>query len=221
MKKPSSGKKQPPRIPPLPTDIVVDQTREGTEPRDVGLREQHLAQVCHWYIGGKTQAWMADQLGVTQVTIHNDIKEIQKRWVESTLLNWDEEKNKVLAKLDWVEKEAIDAWERSKADEAQTTATVTDVGDAGEGKKKPPAKKVSQHRVKKRDGGAVWLNVVLDVCRERAKLFDLYVNKNLSNAEIEEIMNAFAEAVIAERRNEYAEAKQGTPQNKLLTERKL
>lgn len=194
------------RIPPKPTDIVVDTDRESWEGRTPLLREQHLDLIVHWYIGRKSQAWMAEQLGVSQMTISKDLKEIQKRWVESTLVNWDEEKNKCLAKLDFIEKEAIEAWERSKADEIATSATVTESGDEDtKGKKKPPAKRVSRHSLKKREGSDQWLRLVLSCVQERAKLFDLYVTKDLTNAEIEEIMNAFAEAVINEKRNDYVE----------------
>lgn len=195
------------RIPPSPTDIVIDTERESWEGREPLVREQHLALIVHWYIGHKSQQWMADQLGVSQMTISKDLKEIQKRWVESTLVNWDEEKNKCLAKLDYIEKEAVEAWERSKADQVSTSATITDSGDdpKGKDKKKPPSKRVSRHSLKKREGSDQWLRLMLSCVQERAKLFDLYVTKDLTNAEIEEIMNAFAEAVINEKRNEYVE----------------
>jgi transcriptional regulator with XRE-family HTH domain len=77
-------------------------------------RERDLLELSDLYLKGHTQADIALRMGVSQQQISYDLKALQKRWRESALVNVDEAKARELAKVDQLEREYWDAWERSK-----------------------------------------------------------------------------------------------------------
>lgn len=84
------------------------------------------AQVAAWYCQGRTQAWMGEQLGITQQQISYDLKAIRKEWA-ANYADFNTTKDRELAKIDELERTYWDAWERS-CEAAVTAATklVTD-----------------------------------------------------------------------------------------------
>lgn len=74
-------------------------------------RRQHVA---HLYIQGAYQADIARQLGVTQQQISKDLRTLQAQWRGSALRDFDEAKGLELQRIDAIEREAWQAWERSK-----------------------------------------------------------------------------------------------------------
>jgi len=77
-------------------------------------REQRLADVARLYCQGMPQWKIGKELGVTQQQICYDLKIVRQRWLESSLRDFDEARAQELAKIDRVEAEFWDAWERSK-----------------------------------------------------------------------------------------------------------
>ena len=75
--------------------------------------EGRRALVSELYLKGKTQAEIAEQLGVDQSTISRDLTALQKQWKDSAIRNLDEAKARELAKIDALERTYWDAWERS------------------------------------------------------------------------------------------------------------
>src|SRR5689334_20019719 len=80
--------------------------------------EQDLARTCEMYLKGKTQAEIAQELGVSRSQIEYDISQIKHRWSTQTVHNLDEHRAKELAKLDALEREYWKSWE-SSADDAR------------------------------------------------------------------------------------------------------
>jgi predicted transcriptional regulator len=76
-------------------------------------REKDLLEISELYLRGVGQIEIAEKIGVTQATISNDLKEIQRRWVERSTRNFDEARAEELAKIDEMELEYRDAWQRS------------------------------------------------------------------------------------------------------------
>lgn len=82
-------------------------------------RERDLEAVKNLYLRGMYQADIARQLGVTQQQVSYDLKIIQTRWAEKTAIDFDLEKQKELSRIDTVEREYWEAWERSKGEKVK------------------------------------------------------------------------------------------------------
>lgn len=76
-------------------------------------READLLRTGELYIQGKTQIQIAEIIGVSQGTISNDLKELQKRWKEKSIQLIDERKAEELAKVDQLERTYWEAWLKS------------------------------------------------------------------------------------------------------------
>jgi len=83
-------------------------------------REFDLQEISSLYLQGWIQAAIADHLAknrsykVSQQTISADIKTIQKRWLDSSLVDYDQAKAKELAAIDHLERVAWEAYDLSK-----------------------------------------------------------------------------------------------------------
>ena len=73
-------------------------------------------RIADMYLQGKTQADIAEEVGIDQSTVSRDIAALQDAWRESALIDVDEAKANALAKVDRLEREYWDAWERSCED---------------------------------------------------------------------------------------------------------
>jgi predicted transcriptional regulator len=83
-------------------------------------RENDLEKLASLYLKGMRQADIAQKLGVSQPQVSYDLKEIHKRWRESTLVNINEAKHRELARIDNLENEYWRAWERSCEEKTKT-----------------------------------------------------------------------------------------------------
>ena len=91
------------------------------------LVEERRQKVAQLYIEGKSMHKIAAMVGVSQTQIFKDLKKIRQQWLESSVRNFDEAKEVELRKLQNLEKEAYDAWERSK-EEAVTRKKKSEKG---------------------------------------------------------------------------------------------
>jgi len=78
---------------------------------EIAKRRREIADK---YLRGVTQWDIAIELGVNQSTISRDLQALQKEWLASSLANLTQAKALELAKVDRLEREYWDAWERSK-----------------------------------------------------------------------------------------------------------
>lgn len=82
-------------------------------------RERDIPVIADMYVRGKTQEYIASWLAenrtykLSRVTILNDLKKIKREWLASAVIDYDEAKAKELAKIDKIEFESWEAWERS------------------------------------------------------------------------------------------------------------
>lgn len=95
-------------------------------------RENDLERISTLYLKGKRQVEIAVELGVTQQQVSYDLKEIHKRWRESTTINLDEAKHRELARLDILENTYWSAWERSLDERTKTRTERTSRGGDGQ-----------------------------------------------------------------------------------------
>ena len=85
-----------------------------TRQRNPSERESHLAEISRLYLSGSTQQAIAAHLGLSQPTISLDLKELRKRWRASAVRDFDESIAIELAKIELIEKELWEQWEKSK-----------------------------------------------------------------------------------------------------------
>lgn len=121
------------------------------------------------YLRGKTQADIADALGVTQQQISYDLKAIQQQWREDTTIDLDEAKQRELARIDLLEREYWDAWERS-CDEFKVK-TIRAKGANAEDAKNSAEQTM---RTEPRNGDPRFLAGVQWCISERSKLLGIY-----------------------------------------------
>ena len=79
-------------------------------------RDEQLKRVCNLYLRGITQREIARQCGISLPCVVNDLKQIRKDWLQGMITDYDERKQKELARIDLVEEQSWWGWERSSRD---------------------------------------------------------------------------------------------------------
>jgi len=128
-------------------------------------REHDLQKIAALYLAGKAQVAIASEMGVSQQAISSSLRTLRKRWIDSALRDFDELRAEQLAKIDRLESEYWDAWERSKAPRTRKgrKQKTADSGDAEE----------SSVTIEDRDGNPSWLAGVERCIERRCKLLGL------------------------------------------------
>ena len=126
-------------------------------------RDRH--EIAQSYLKGKTQAAVAEQLGISRDMVTYDLKVIQAKWREDTALDLDVHKAEQLAKLDELERTHWEAWEESKQDKETRTARTYEHG-SGTGTESTLRKEASV-------GNQSFLDGVLRVIRQRCRILGL------------------------------------------------
>lgn len=100
--------------------------------RSAAQRTRDRQRISTLYLEGWLQCDIADEVGLSQSTVSNDLKILQKQWLSSTLININEAKAKELARIDKLEQEYYQAWHRSCED----AETITEKGKGSKAKAK-------------------------------------------------------------------------------------
>ncbi|HEX4055485.1 MAG TPA: hypothetical protein VHX86_14570 [Tepidisphaeraceae bacterium] len=122
--------------------------------------EQRRQQVAELYVQGHTQASIATRLAIKQPTVCEDLKRIRQQWRVSTVRDFDAACDLELQKLDRVEREAWDAYERS-----QKPAQSAVITEGAEGR--------TRKSIKNQNGDLHALDIVLKCCADRRALLGL------------------------------------------------
>ena len=136
---------------------------------ELGLKAVQL------YRAGKHQLEIADALSqiagkpITQPMVSFYIKRIRLSWRSSAIRNFDEHVAQQLDRLDYIEGEALDAWEKSKGKHKVTTTT-RKTGEDGE--------QVST-REETSEGDPRYLAIANDCGRQRAEILGLNAAKKI------------------------------------------
>ena len=141
--------------------------------RTRGQREYDLILVSEMYLRGETQEAIAvavsahyEGFDLTRQQMGYDIKKLHGRWIQSQLINIDAAKARELARVDKIEREAWDAWERSKQD-AETITT------KGRGTKGAAAQMEKTIQLKGQVGDGSFLRIVQWCVEQRCKILGL------------------------------------------------
>lgn len=127
-------------------------------------REKDLEIIASLYLRGNRQVDIAKEIGVDQSQVSHDLKEIQKRWRESSLVSINEVKHRELSRIDELERTYWDAWQRSIGEKTKTRTEKT-VGEA--------ATKASIEK-ETLVGNPAFLTGVLSCIEQRCKIFGIY-----------------------------------------------
>lgn len=118
------------------------------------------------YLRGMSQSTIAIDMRLSEATVSRDIAAIRKSWLKETVVNYNEFIAKELARIDQVEREAWDAWERSKTESEEVTRYGFEGKNSG----------VNMKRAK-RDGDPRFLAQVEWCIQQRIKLIGLLQDK--------------------------------------------
>lgn len=130
------------------------------------------AEVASRYLKGDRQVDIAGDLGITQQQISYDLKQIRKAWLESALVDFDQMKALQLARIDNLELEFWEAWERSKESFRKTVTEGRGTADQFREKRPEQAKQVVT--IEDRIGDPRYLAGIQWCIAERNKIFGFY-----------------------------------------------
>ena len=71
-------------------------------------------QVAELYLSGKYQVEIARLVGCSQQQVSLDLKAVQQQWLAASVRDFDAVKAQEIAKLDHIEREALEAWALSR-----------------------------------------------------------------------------------------------------------
>lgn len=153
----------------------------GGVKRDIPQRERDLVEIARLHLHGYSQEEIASNLSkgrgytLTQQTISLDMKEIQARWRQSYLSDFDTLKARELAHIDELEKAYWLAWERSMRDQEETKSLlIEDKSGSVKGVTTPlfERKKV-EHKKTERDGSVEFLQGIQWCVEQRCKILGI------------------------------------------------
>lgn len=137
--------------------------------------EQRAAQVAQLYLQGKTQHEIAQIVGVQQPRVCKDLKLIREEWRAARVADFDEAKDRELARIDHIEREAWAAWGRSVGQRKTTTREMD--GSAPPGSAPSPAKVTV--KTEEQPGDPRFLERVQWCVDQRCKVLGLYAPKRI------------------------------------------
>ena len=144
--------------------------------------DERRGEVARLSLQGWSQSAMAKHFGVVESTISRDLVIVRQRWKQSAVRDFDLAKSVEIAKIDLVEKEYWEAWNRSKTIKETTTIEETDSEKGG-------------RTIVKREvifGTAAYLEGVRGCIGDRCKLlgFDTELKYADLNAALQRVGNA-------------------------------
>jgi hypothetical protein len=128
------------------------------------LREAELETVSSAYLSGLSQRAIADRLGCALSMVAYDLGILRKRWRARSDMQFDKALAEEIAKVDNLEREYWDGWERSKA---ESTTTFTEQTQAQQARTRASVRK------RQRDGNVDFLLGVQWCIDKRCRLMGL------------------------------------------------
>lgn len=143
--------------------------------------------VAMYYLQRKKQDEIAELTGLSQSTVSNDLKFIQKEWKEAGLIDLNVIKKQELQSLDLWEAELTAAWEKSKLKRtSKTTRKIRGKATAGKDGviSVEPAEAEETTDIVEQIGDARYFQGIMDVKKQRAELLGLNIADDLSDVDI-------------------------------------
>lgn len=132
---------------------------------EISLRRKDISCL---YIKGLNQYEIATKVGVSQKTVSYDLKQVRQGWIKDAIMDFDKRQGQELARIDLIELESWDQWEKSKTRTRKRTTTKPIIDDDG----KPKILREEWIETLEPDGR--WLDRVKGCVQERCKILGLY-----------------------------------------------
>lgn len=147
--------------------------------RDVRVSERRR-DVADLYLSGYTQVEIAAKHRVTQQQISSDLHVLQKQWLDAALMDFNEAKSRELARIDRLEREYWEAWQRSLTEQVKTSKRAKESS-------KDSSKEAGELR-ESRTGDERFLAGVRWCIEQRLKIFGVYATDKSQNDWRKEIL---------------------------------
>lgn len=180
----------PTRLPDKQTPRTLVLTTDKRSYRTKREQERDLALIARYYLQGKTRREIAEDLAAATggpvfsiETIKKDIYKLQQRWLESSLIDFDQAKAIELRRVDTLIEAAWSGWERSLRPGGKVrTETVEDeylgTGEDGETEVKSGYTRTFTSREEfARDGNPAFLKEIREAIALRLKILGLADHK--------------------------------------------
>jgi hypothetical protein len=132
--------------------------------------EARRVEVARRYLRGEMQSEIAESFGISQAQISYDLKAIRAAWLQSAIRDFNAARAEELAKIDQVEGEYWQAWERSKKD--KETENLEGDGTLDQATRKPKVTKITK-RKEGQSGNPAYLQGILTCIERRCKILGL------------------------------------------------
>lgn len=144
--------------------------------RDPFQRESDLVRTSELYLQGKTQAYIAKEMGVSVAQISKDIATIVSRWQKQSIENIEQQRTVQLEKINRIEAEMWTAWENSKTGTTDTTKARSQRGQNTNNRVEVLEK--SSH------GDISYMNIITWCITERNKILGIYAPKKIAETDV-------------------------------------
>lgn len=126
------------------------------------------SRVIEMYLQGFCQWQIAKELGVDRQTIWLDLNAIMAEWKKDRIVNFERYRHIELEKLNRLESEAFEAWEKSKLNAVSLKENVVEAGDGETG-----LVTASERTTKGQVGDPQFLEVMRKLSADRRKILGL------------------------------------------------
>ena len=162
----------------------MSQGRKGRTEDEI-LRDR--ARIAELYLRGRKQWEIGQELGLSQQMVSYELGIIRKQWMESAVRDFDEAKGRELDRIDHLEREAWDAWERSKRFRVTTVNGMEEkqagpVGDGAEAGSRTETKLREETRKTDQVGDPRFLEKVAWCIDQRCKILGLHAALRLKHS---------------------------------------
>jgi len=167
--------------------VPIDTSDNSLTRRTTEEIERDRVLLARMYVRGKSQHEMRDKLNelypnhpLTAKVIHLDLQAIRNAWLQSTIMDFNAAKVKELARLDEAEREAWDAWDRSKDKHVRIEYDVADDQVAFSPEKIADIKRKRKHKVIEATVGDIkYLEMVERIIKMRCDILGLFQAQKL------------------------------------------
>ena len=161
----------------------MSQGRKGRSEDEI-LRDR--ARIADLYLRGRKQWEIGQELGLSQQMISHELGIIRKQWVESAVRNFDEAKGRELDRIDHLEREAWDGWERSKRHRLVSVSGIEakSTGSGADDRSAAPTETRTREETRKTDqvGDPRFLEKVAWCIDQRCKILGLHAAVRLKHS---------------------------------------
>lgn len=143
--------------------------------RDITQKQYDRARIAQLYLRGYSQYAIAQEMSMTRELVAFDLRVIRKDWKQSAIVDMNEAKHKELHRIDMMEKELWEAWEKSKLTRDITTTRQKRRGLNSQNGDVPVDQTTEAgKRTEQRDPNAAYMDRIGWCIEMRCKILGLY-----------------------------------------------